>query len=39
MISGEETDKNVKNVETVYREVNSRNGWASFYQVRKEARG
>lgn len=35
MTSGEETGKSVMNVETVYREVNSRNGWASFYQVRR----
>lgn len=39
MTSGEETGKSVMNVETVYREVNSRNGWASFYQVREEERG
>ena len=36
MTSGEEIDRSVMNVETVYHEVNSRNGWASFYQVRWE---
>ncbi|XP_012528069.1 tyrosine-protein phosphatase non-receptor type 1 isoform X2 [Monomorium pharaonis] len=37
MTSGEETSNNVMNVETVYHEVNSRNGWASFYQdIRSE---
>ncbi|XP_011881026.1 PREDICTED: tyrosine-protein phosphatase non-receptor type 1 isoform X3 [Vollenhovia emeryi] len=37
MTSGEETGKSVMNVETVYREVNSKNGWASFYQeIRSE---
>ncbi|KAL0115691.1 hypothetical protein PUN28_010907 [Cardiocondyla obscurior] len=38
MTSDEETDKSVmKNVETMYREVNSKNGWASFYQnIRSE---
>ncbi|XP_077264577.1 tyrosine-protein phosphatase non-receptor type 1 isoform X1 [Temnothorax americanus] len=37
MTSGEETGKSVMNVETVYREVNAKNGWASFYQnIRSE---
>ncbi|XP_018374894.1 PREDICTED: tyrosine-protein phosphatase non-receptor type 1 isoform X2 [Trachymyrmex cornetzi] len=37
MTSGEETDRSVMNVETVYHEVNSKNGWASFYQsIRSE---
>lgn len=36
MSSDEETGKSVMNVETVYREVNSKHAWASFYQVREE---
>lgn len=33
MTSDEET---VMNVETVYREINAKHGWAAFYQVSEE---
>ncbi|KYM95493.1 PREDICTED: tyrosine-protein phosphatase non-receptor type 1 isoform X1 [Cyphomyrmex costatus] len=37
MTSSEETDSSVKNVETVFHEINSQNNWASFYQgIRSE---